>query len=52
VTIVLLAAIVLIVFWVLGLATRFTASGLIHVAGVIALVLLSVWLLRVVVRAF
>jgi hypothetical protein len=47
-TVVLTAAIVLLVFWVLGRTLRFTSSGLIHIALVIAVILLIVWLLRAV----
>jgi hypothetical protein len=51
-TVLLVIAVFLLVFWLLGLTIRFTESGLIHIALVIAVVLLVVWLLRVVVRAF
>ena len=48
--IVLIVAIALFVFWVLGLTTRFIAGGLIHIALVIAVILLIIYLLRVVAR--
>ena len=51
-TILLIIAAALFVFWLLGFSTRFIASGLIHVVLVIAIILFVVWLLRVVVRAF
>jgi hypothetical protein len=51
-TILLIIAIVLFVFWLLGFSTRFIASGLIHVVLVIALILFIIWLLRAVVHAF
>ncbi len=51
-TILLIIAIVLFVFWLLGFSTRFIASGLIHIVLVIALILFIVWLLRAVVHAF
>ena len=51
-TILLIIAIVLFVFWLLGFSTRFIASGLIHIVLVIALILFFVWLLRAVVHAF
>ena len=51
-TIVLIIAMVLFVFWLLGFSTRFIASGLIHVVLVIAVILFIVWLLRVAIRAF
>jgi lipopolysaccharide export LptBFGC system permease protein LptF len=51
-TILLIIAIVLFVFWLLGFSTRFIASGVIHVVLVIALILFVVWLLRVGFRAF
>jgi hypothetical protein len=46
----LIFAIALFIFWILGLTLRFTAGALIHVALVIALVLLIVYLLRAVFR--
>ena len=49
-TILLIIAIILFVFWVLGLTTRFTESGLIHIALVIAIILFIFWLLRVAFR--
>jgi hypothetical protein len=49
-TILLVVAIVLFVFWLLGFTTRFIVSGLIHIALVIALVLFVFWLLRVALR--
>jgi hypothetical protein len=51
-TVLLVIAAVLFIFWAVGLSTRFTSSGLIHVALVIAVILLAIWLLRVVVRVF
>ncbi|HYW85775.1 MAG: DUF5670 family protein [Spirochaetia bacterium] len=45
-TILLVVAIVLLVFWLLGLTTRITDSGLIHIALVIGVILLVVWFLR------
>ena len=51
-TLLLIIAIVLFVFWLLGFSTRFVASGLIHIVLVIALVLFVIWLLRVAFRAF
>jgi hypothetical protein len=51
-TVLLVIAVVLFIFWGLGLTTRFTQSGLIHVALIIAIILLAIWLLRVVVRVF
>jgi len=51
-TILLIVAIVLFVFWLLGFSTRFIASGLIHVVLVVALILFVVWVLRVAIRAF
>jgi hypothetical protein len=46
VTILLIIAIVLLAFWLLGLTTRITDSGLIHVVLVIGVILLVVWFLR------
>jgi Family of unknown function (DUF5670) len=51
-TILLIIAIVLFVFWLLGFSTRFVASGLIHIVLVVAVILFIVWLLRVGLRAF
>ncbi len=51
-TILLIVGIVLFAFWLLGFTTRFTESGLIHLALVIALILLIVWFLRVALKAF
>ena len=51
-TILLIIAIVLFVFWVLGFSTRFVASSLIHIVLVVALILFIVWLLRVPFRVF
>jgi len=51
-TILLIIAIVLFVFWLLGFSTRFIASGVIHVVLVIAIVLFIVWLLRVGFRVY
>jgi uncharacterized membrane protein YqjE len=51
-SILLVIAIILFVFWLLGFSTRFVASGLIHFVLVIAIVLFVVWLLRVAFRAF
>jgi hypothetical protein len=51
-TVLLVIAIVLFVFWVLGLTTRFTNSGLIHLALGIAVILLVVYLMRTVLRVF
>ena len=45
-TILLIVAIVLLVFWLVGLTARFTDSGLIHIALVIGVILLAVWFLR------
>jgi hypothetical protein len=52
VTILLIIAAILFVFWLLGFSTHFVASGLIHIVLVIALILFVIWLLRVVVHAF
>jgi hypothetical protein len=49
-TILLIFAIALFAFWLLGFSTRFIASGLIHIVLVIALVLFVIWLLRVAFR--
>lgn len=51
-TILLIVAIVLFVFWLLGFSTRFVASGVIHVVLVVAVILFAFWVLRVGLRAF
>jgi hypothetical protein len=52
-TILLVLAIALFVFWLFGYTTRFLArGGLIHGVLAIAVILFAVWLLHEVVRAF
>jgi hypothetical protein len=51
-TILLVLAIALFVFWLLGFSTRFIASGLIHIVLVVAVVLFIFWLLRAGLRVF
>jgi hypothetical protein len=51
-TILLIAAIVLLVFWLMGITIRFTDSGLIHIVLVIGVILLVVWFLRAGLRVF
>ena len=51
-TILLIVAIVLLVFWLLGITIRFTDSGLIHIVLVIGVILLIVWFLRAGLRVF
>jgi hypothetical protein len=51
-TVLLIVGIVLLVAWLVGLLTRTTLGGLVHVALGVALVLLIVWLLRAVFRVF
>jgi hypothetical protein len=48
----LIIAMILFVFWLLGLTTRFIASGLIHLSIVVAIILIVIWLLRAVFNAF
>ena len=48
----LVVGIVLLVAWLLGIGTRFYLGGLVHVALVIALIFIIIWLLRAVFRAF
>ena len=50
--ILLIIGIILFLFWLLGTTTRFTESRLIHVAVVIAIILIVIWLLRAVFGAF
>lgn len=49
-TILLIIGIILFVLWLVGLGTRNTMGGLVHVALAIAIVLLIIWLLRAVFR--
>jgi hypothetical protein len=51
-TILLVIAIVLLVFWLAGITIRFTDSGLIHIVLVIGVILLVVWFLRAGLRVF
>ncbi len=51
-TILLILAAFFFVFWFLGLIIRITTSGLIHIALVIAVILLIVWLMKTVLRVF
>jgi hypothetical protein len=48
----LIIGIVLLVAWLIGIGTRNTLGGLVHVALVVALILIVIWLLRAVFRAF
>jgi hypothetical protein len=45
-TILLIVAIVLLVFWLVGLTARITDSGLIHIVLVIGVILFVVWFLK------
>jgi hypothetical protein len=49
-TILLVIGIILLVLWLVGLGTRTTMGGLVHIALAIAVVLLIIWLLRAVFR--
>jgi hypothetical protein len=51
-TILLIIAVILVAFWLLGITIRFTDSGLIHIVLVIAVILLIVWFLRAGLRVF
>jgi hypothetical protein len=51
-SILLVFGIVLLVAWGVGMGTRFYLRGLVHLALGIALVLIIIWLLRAVFRAF
>jgi hypothetical protein len=51
-TILLIIGIILLVLWLVGLGTRRTYGGLVHIALGVALILLIIWLLRAVFRAF
>jgi hypothetical protein len=48
----LIIGIVLLVAWFVGIGTHYYMGGAVHVALVIALILLIIWLLRAVFRAF
>jgi hypothetical protein len=49
-TILLVIGIILLALWLVGLGTRTTMGGLVHIALAIAVVLLIIWLLRAVFR--
>jgi hypothetical protein len=49
-TILLIIGILLLVAWLVGLGTRYTLGGLVHIALAVALVLIIIWLLRAVFR--
>jgi hypothetical protein len=51
-SILLIVAIVLFVAWLVGMGTRYTLGGLVHIALGIAVILVIVWLLRAVLRVF
>jgi hypothetical protein len=51
-TLLLIIAVILLVFWLLGITIRFTDSGLIHIVLVVAVVLFIVWFLRAGLRVF
>jgi hypothetical protein len=48
----LILGIAFLVVWGFGLIVRMTAGGLIHVALVIALILIAFWFLRNIARVF
>ena len=48
----LAVGIVLLVLWAVGMGRRYYMGGFVHVALVVALVLIIIWLLRAVFRAF
>jgi hypothetical protein len=49
-TLLLIIGIIFLVAWLVGLGTRRTMGGLVHIALAIALVLLIIWLLQAVFR--
>ena len=51
-TIILIIGILLLVAWLVGLGRRYTLGGLIHIALAAALILIFIWLLRDVFKAF
>ena len=51
-TLLLIIAVILLVFWLLGITIRFTDSGLIHIVLVIAVILFVLWFLRAGLRVF
>ena len=51
-SVLLIIGIVLLVAWFVGIGTRSYMGGAVHVALVIALILIIIWLLRAVFRAF
>jgi hypothetical protein len=51
-SILLTIGIILFVLWLLGLLTRRTMGGLVHLALVIAIILIAIWLLRATFKVF
>lgn len=51
-TVLLVIGIVLLVLWTVGIGTRTTAGGFVHVVLVIGIVLIAIYLLRVVFAVF
>jgi len=47
-TILLVLGIIFLLAWLVGLGTRRTFGGLVHVALVVALILVIIWMLRAV----
>jgi hypothetical protein len=48
----LIIGIILLVVWGIGMGTRYYLGGLVHLALAIAVILIIIWLLRAVFRAF
>lgn len=48
----LIIGIILLIGWAAGLATSVTLGGLIHIALVLAIVLIIIWLLKAVFKLF
>jgi hypothetical protein len=46
----LVIGVILFVAWLVGMGTRYTLGGLVHIALGVAVILIIVWLLRAVLR--
>ena len=51
-TLLLVIGIILVVLWALGLITRRTMGGGLHVLVVIAVILIIIWLLQAIFKVF
>ncbi len=50
--IILIIGIVFLVLWIAGIGTRTTLNGLVHIALIIALILIIAWMLRAIFHVY